>query len=253
MKKYLHGLSYLLIGLVLGSFIPIQSLLAESPIKLIVNGITLQDDLQPISFQNHVYVPAKKLSEALGANVSWDQSRNAVIINSLGEVINNTNTNSTITSNTTSPTVNPTVDPKNIVPLNTTSNTNQNNLAETEKKEYLLLMKEAGDIGVEGYDLLMQNNPTDTELSTMSNKVQTMKDKFNSWGVANQEYKESKVIYIDLLTNLDSALYTRNFMNYGGTLGFNASNQYKEYTSKINEDITKLKAEVNRLKKLGLI
>lgn len=250
MKKYLQGLSYLLIGLIFGSFIPIQSLLAESNIKLIVNGVTLQDSLQPISFQNHVYVPAKTLSEALGANVSWDQSRNAVIINSLGEVINNTNTNSTITS----PTVNPTVDPSNnIVPLNTTSNNNQNNLVKTEKKEYLSLMKEAGDIGVEGLDILMQNNPTDSEILAMRDKVKTMKDKFNSWGVANEEYKESKIIYINLLNNLDSALSTKGFIQLGGTIAYKASTELGEYIDKVHEDLIKLKAEAIRLKKLGLI
>jgi len=73
---------------------------SNSVIKLIVNGVTLQDDLQPISFENHVYVPAKSLAESLGASVSWNQEQNSVIITSGVE-----NKTSNITSSTI---VNPT-------------------------------------------------------------------------------------------------------------------------------------------------
>ena len=52
-------------------------------VKLIVNGVTLQDELQPISLDNHVYVSAKSLAEALHCEVSWNSNQNAVIINSI--------------------------------------------------------------------------------------------------------------------------------------------------------------------------
>lgn len=56
---------------------------SSNVIKLIVNGVTLQDELQPISYQNHVYVSAKSLAEALHCDVSWDQANNAVVVNSI--------------------------------------------------------------------------------------------------------------------------------------------------------------------------
>jgi len=242
----------LISGMVIGIFISLLAFnftsyaeTSSSVIRLIVNGVTLQDTLQPISFQNHVYVPAKTLSEALGANVTWDQTNNAIVVNSLDKTINNPTTSTTpnVTSNTNSSTVK----------TNNSINNNQTNLAKTEKKEYLLLMKEAGDIGVEGLDILMQNNPTDSEILAMRDKVKTMKDKFNSWGVANQEYKESKTIYINLLDNLDSALSTKGFIQLGGTIAYKASTELEDYIDKIHEDLNKLKAEAIKLKKLNLI
>lgn len=80
--KSFKSITFLLIGILLGSLIPIQTLWANNPIKLIVNGVILQDSLQPINFENHVYVPARTLSEALGASVSWDSNQNAVIVTS---------------------------------------------------------------------------------------------------------------------------------------------------------------------------
>jgi hypothetical protein len=52
-------------------------------VKLIVNGVTLQDELQPISLDGRIYVSARSLSEALGASVNWDSEQNAVIVNSI--------------------------------------------------------------------------------------------------------------------------------------------------------------------------
>ncbi|MFA6619438.1 MAG: copper amine oxidase N-terminal domain-containing protein [Candidatus Neomarinimicrobiota bacterium] len=253
MKKYLQGLSYLLVGLLLGSFIPIHSLLAEMPIKLIINGNEITCTVNPQIINNRVMVNVRDIASNLGADVSWDQSRNAVIINSLGEVINNTNTNSTITSNTTSPIVNPTVDPKNIVPLNTTSNNNQTNLAKTEKAEYIELIRETMNIAEESMNLMKrQDNPNDSEILDMRDKVQNMKSKLNGWGIVSDCYQDSKSICIDIMTDLDSALYTRNFIQLGGSISFKASSQLEEYVDKIHENTTKLGAEIDKIKKLNL-
>lgn len=46
----------------------------------------LKSPLQPISFQNHIYVPAKIFAEALGDTVTWDSAKNAVIIKSKGNL-----------------------------------------------------------------------------------------------------------------------------------------------------------------------
>lgn len=78
MKK----LAYVLIGILLGSLIPIQSILAESPIRLIINGKEITCDVMPQMVNGRVLVPARFVAEPLGASVNWDSQQNAVIINS---------------------------------------------------------------------------------------------------------------------------------------------------------------------------
>jgi hypothetical protein len=54
------------------------------------------------------------------------------------------------------------------------------------------------------------------------------------------------------MTDLDSALYTRNFIQLGGSISFKASSQLEEYVDKIHENTTKLGAEIDKIKKLNL-
>ena len=76
-------------------------------VKLIVNGVTLQDELQPISLDGRIYVSARSLSEALGASVNWDSEQNAVIVNSIKvDVVK------PVAPNVINPVVNPVVDDK---------------------------------------------------------------------------------------------------------------------------------------------
>lgn len=78
----LKNLSYLLIGVLIGSLIPIQSLVASSPIKLIINGQQIQCDVPPQNINGRVLVPARYVAENLNASVDWDGVNNAVIITS---------------------------------------------------------------------------------------------------------------------------------------------------------------------------
>lgn len=81
MRKF-KPLSYLLIGILIGSLIPIQSLVAQSPIKLIINGKTIQCDVPPQNVNGRVLVPARYVAENLNATVEWDGVNRVVRVNS---------------------------------------------------------------------------------------------------------------------------------------------------------------------------
>ena len=79
------NLYYLIIGLLIGTLFPIQSLFADNlnnPIKLIINGKTIQCDVPPQNINGRVLVPARFVAEPLGATVDWDGVNKTVIINS---------------------------------------------------------------------------------------------------------------------------------------------------------------------------
>lgn len=75
MKKYLVGF---LCGLLLcgGAF----AAYADQPIAIIVNGQTIQSEVDPIAVDGRVLVPTRVIAEALGADVQWDPVNNAVVI-----------------------------------------------------------------------------------------------------------------------------------------------------------------------------
>ena len=77
MKKVITGL---ICGLML--FISCPAALAYNPISLIINGNTINMDVQPQIIDGRVMVPARFVAEGLGATVQWDAAQNAVIITS---------------------------------------------------------------------------------------------------------------------------------------------------------------------------
>jgi len=81
-KNFKNKISYLLIGLLIGCLFPIQSLFADQPIKLIINGQQIQCDVPPQNINGRVMVPARFVAENLGATVDWDGENRAVVINS---------------------------------------------------------------------------------------------------------------------------------------------------------------------------
>lgn len=75
--------SILLIGIIIGALsFGAVSVFAQAPIKLIVNGKTINSDVAPQVINGRTMVPARFLAEALGATVTWDESQNAVIVTS---------------------------------------------------------------------------------------------------------------------------------------------------------------------------
>jgi hypothetical protein len=74
---------YLLIGLVTGLIMATATFaMAANPIKLIVNGQEIQCDVPPQNINGRVLVPARFVAESLGASVTWDGAKNAVVITS---------------------------------------------------------------------------------------------------------------------------------------------------------------------------
>lgn len=69
-------------GIVVGVLITLAGAAVAAPgtIKLIVNGQELPCQPAPRLIDGSVFVPVRFVSEALGAQVSWDQGRNAVVI-----------------------------------------------------------------------------------------------------------------------------------------------------------------------------
>lgn len=59
------------------------SVFASNPIKIIVNGKEISPDVSPQIIDNRVMVPIRWVSEALGAEVQWDQENQRVIIQSV--------------------------------------------------------------------------------------------------------------------------------------------------------------------------
>lgn len=77
-------LKHIILGMLIGMFIPCTAVFAQSQIKLIVNGQTVQGEAQPQILNGKLYVPARALAEALGANVAWNAQENTVTISSNG-------------------------------------------------------------------------------------------------------------------------------------------------------------------------
>jgi len=53
---------------------------AENPIRLIVNGKTIQTDVPPQMMEGRVMIPIRGVAEALGAEVKWDEENRVVMV-----------------------------------------------------------------------------------------------------------------------------------------------------------------------------
>ena len=102
-KLNFQKMKYLLIGTALGVSLSFSTLsFASNPIKIILNGKTLQN-AEVINVNNSTYLPVRKLCEALNLKVIWDARNNTVIIDNVSknsDAINNSNDNTTINSQT---------------------------------------------------------------------------------------------------------------------------------------------------------
>ena len=56
---------------------------ASSNIRLVVNGREFETDVPPQLINGRVMVPARFIAEPLGAEIKWDEEKQAVIINSV--------------------------------------------------------------------------------------------------------------------------------------------------------------------------
>lgn len=77
MKKYFLGV---LTGFIVCTMFVSTFAVAIQPIKLIVNGNTVESDVPPQIINGRTMIPARPLAEALGADVRWDAESNAVVV-----------------------------------------------------------------------------------------------------------------------------------------------------------------------------
>lgn len=78
MRKFSTGV---VVGLLIGLLAFATSTIANSPVKLVINGQTVDcKDTPPQIINNRTYVPARFVAESLGATVTWDAEQNAVVI-----------------------------------------------------------------------------------------------------------------------------------------------------------------------------
>lgn len=111
-KYSLVKLKYLTIGLLIGIFsaslVSSTFAIANSPIKLIINGQQIQCDVPPQNINGRIFVPVRFVAENLGTEVNWDEINNSVIITSKkqGNIVTppvNTNNNVIITPEADNP------------------------------------------------------------------------------------------------------------------------------------------------------
>lgn len=92
MKKYKQFIFGILVGALLFGGLSviadnqIQAVLSD--IKVTINGTPLQMDNQPISYQDRTYLPVRKIAEAVGKKVDWDETNNTVIIGEVAVAVN---------------------------------------------------------------------------------------------------------------------------------------------------------------------
>ncbi len=77
MKK--KGLAILLVGLFLIVNLP-NSVMAAQPVKVFINDVQLQFDVQPVTENDRVLVPLRATFEALGAVVDYDTTTETIIV-----------------------------------------------------------------------------------------------------------------------------------------------------------------------------
>ena len=58
--------------------------IANTPIKMLVNGQEIKSDVAPLMQNDRVMVPVRFISEALGCEVIWDKENQSVVITKIG-------------------------------------------------------------------------------------------------------------------------------------------------------------------------
>ena len=90
-KKYKQFIFGILVGALLFGGISaiadtqIQAFLSD--IKVTLNGTPLQLDNPPIMYQDRTYLPVRKIAEAVGKQVDWNEASNTVVIEDKGVAV----------------------------------------------------------------------------------------------------------------------------------------------------------------------
>lgn len=82
----------LFVGIFLSCLLFSTFAIANTPIKLIINGQTIQCDVPPQNINGRILVPARFVAEPLGATVEWDGENRVVRITGTNGDTNNNQT-----------------------------------------------------------------------------------------------------------------------------------------------------------------
>lgn len=136
---------------------------AANPIQLIVNGEDIQPDVPPQLIDHRTMVPVRWVSEALGADVTWDSDYNRVIVDSgAGSTVPDTTTSSTIQLIVNGELVQPDVPPqlvdnRTMVPVRWVSEALGADVNWDQEKQVVNITAGASDQVVAGDGILIPN------------------------------------------------------------------------------------------------
>ena len=216
MRRFSTGL---LISLIIGLLLAGSSFaLADNAIKLIVNGKELTGDLQLISYNDHVYIPAKALAESLGATVSWDGANNAVIVNAAGY---------------SAPTV-------------------QNMISSFDTQTFININNEVvaalGKIDA----LLKQDTISENEYNSILAVSNSINDKIRGWKELSQYTTIKSEFFQAILDGGKCCLTKKSFTDSDYSSILDTLNQeYNQYSSNYEKDKMGIQAEKLKLQNLG--
>ena len=218
MKRFYSGL---IIGVIMGLLTGVTSLaVANSPIKLIVNGNEVICDVPPQIINGRTMVPARYVAENLGASVFWNAAQNAVVI-----------TGQNMSGNS--------VQQQNISAI------------EREKEEVLAGILKISKPLFKVTDFVAGKND---DIKTTERNLQELKTLAYEFKVSGtlDEYKELKRLYLDFIDKTGAAAYCRMSIleDYNVIENKIKLNGYIDISNKIIRD---LQAEKNSLEKKGLM
>lgn len=221
MKKFLSG--FLCCAVLCSIFVFTGNTIANSPIKLVVNGNTINCDVPPQIINGRVMVPARYVAENLGASVVWHSDYNTVVVTS--------NNNAAL----------------NDLP----KNTNNAQAAQQQQIKKVKIYYEKVKSATNSVANLLENNPNIEELNAQIKALTVLENELTSWGTLD-EYKEIKRLYMQCVNQMGNALiYTRSVL-YGDNSRINSKIGI-DYMLKCYDSVLQINAEIESLKIKGLL
>jgi hypothetical protein len=191
-----------------------SSAIADSPIKLFIDGEIIQCDVAPQIINGRVMVPARFVAEPLGASVVWDEGGRAVIIwsKSYREEIER----------------------------------EWSSAPSQAKKELYSLMKRYNDILISTADL-MDMDSSYRDLQNQIDAIANLKQDFSQWKEPN-EYARLQSLCVealeatrDVTIRVQMALSTKSYADL--TKAQEPFYEFKRIDSEIQAEINSLKQE----------
>ncbi len=165
---------------------------------LLVNGKVTIMDVLPLMINDRIMLPAAYVAGALGYNVAWDNSNNAVIVSNVTP-LNTSTTDSNVTPLNTSTT------DSNVTPLNTSTTDS------IEKQEFLKIDAQVTQLLNDIDSLLKKDLISATDFSELNDNLNKEVDIIRAWPELSQ-YSTIKDMFIQTLINGNKACEAKEFI-----------------------------------------